>query len=471
MLSLDEYVDPKNQGTDGPLAASFSDVYTPFNHSWIAAFNSAGFEDKNDPILGNKMGPFSPPNSLDPESKQRSYSASAYFTPEVETRPNLDLLTETFVIKVLLEKSAADGFHATGVRVKDGKGQVNDIFAEQVILAAGALQSPVILEDSGIGSKAVLERNGTELLIENPGVGENLQDHAFTSVSFQVAKDQISADIVRDPEVAELVTKQYFETKTGPLSGIAFSLAYTPPVDLGGRMLPDDVKSLASEFINLDDPSLAQGVKAQYSHLKSLLEDPAESTCFYGLLLSQMHVKSTSKTSMKEAYSQQLPENFITTMAGLNHPFSRGSVHSDKSRPLVDPAYLSHPLDLEVLGRATQFLEKLVSQDALKGLLNAEVRIPKLAENIADLNIAKQITKDRLWTTYHPCGTAAMLPQELGGVVDSRLIVYGTDNLRVIDASIFPMITLGNIQATVYSVAERACDIIKEDWARGDKTS
>ena len=64
-----------------------------------------------------------------------------------------------------------------------------------------------------------------------------------------------------------------------------------------------------------------------------------------------------------------------------------------------------------------------------------------------------------------------MLPQELGGVVDSRLIVYGTDNLRVIDESIFPMITLGNIQATVYSVAERACDIIKEDWARGDKTS
>ena len=97
-------------------------------------------------------------------------------------------------------------------------------------------------------------------------------------MSFQVAKYQISADIVRDPEVAELVTKQYFETKTEPLSGIAFSLAYTPPVDLGGRMLPDDVKSLASDFINLDEPSLTQGVRAQYCHLRSLLEDPAEST-------------------------------------------------------------------------------------------------------------------------------------------------------------------------------------------------
>lgn len=92
-------------------------------------------------------------------------------------------------------------------------------------------------------------------------------------MSFQVAKYHISADIVRD-----LVTKQYFETKTGPLSGIAFSLAYTPPVDLGGRMLPDDVESLASDFINLDEPSLTQGVRAQYSHLRSLLEDPAEST-------------------------------------------------------------------------------------------------------------------------------------------------------------------------------------------------
>ena len=171
---------------------------------------------------------------------------------------------------------------------------------------------------------------------------------------------------------------------------------------------------------------------------------------------------------MSHAYSQQLSGNYITIMVGLNHPLSRGSVHiggnDPRSSPIIDPNYLSHPLDVEVLSRATQFMERIISQNAMKQLLKTKSRIPEHAI-LTDLESAKKIMKERLWTTYHPSCTCAMMPRDLGGAVNDRLLVHGTKNVRVIDASVFPMITLGNIQATVYAVAERACDLIKEDWA------
>jgi len=181
--------------------------------------------------------------------------------------------------------------------------------------------------------------------------------------------------------------------------------------------------------------------------------DPNESTCFYGLMPSQMHVQAEGKTSMQQAYSPQLPRNYITIIVGLNHPFSRGNVHIGGSNPRpdpkIDPGYLSHPLDLEILARGVQFIEKIADHTAMKQLLKTESRLPS-GVNLTDLESAKRVAEDRLWTTYHSSCTCPMMPRELAGVVNDRSVVHGTKNVRVIDASIFPMITLGNIQATVY---------------------
>lgn len=467
LLSLDSYMNVENQGTDGPVSATFPDAYGPFNEAWMAAFSGVGFSDHSDPILGRKLGAFTPPNSVDPKENKRSYSASAYYTKEIESRLNLDLLTETYVTKILLE-SSDECVTANGVQIYSKDGSVTDIYAEEVILAAGALQSPQILENSGIGSKEILERHGVEVLINSPGVGENLQDHCFSTVSFEVADGQISGDVARDPAVVEALLKEYEETRTGPLSGVPLSLAYVPPVDINGRMGPKDVASLTEAHIDVNNSNLHPGTKAQYAQLQSMILDPNESTCFYGLMPSQMNIHSEGKTSMRQAYSPQLPQNFITIMVGLNHPLSRGRVHiggSDpKSNPIIDPGYLSHPLDVEILARGTQFIENIANHQAMKQLLKTESRLPPLAD-LTDLESAKRVMKDRLWTTYHSSCTCAMMPRELGGVVNDRLVVHGTRNVRVIDASVFPMITLGNIQATVYAVAERASDLIKEDWA------
>ena len=178
---------------------------------------------------------------------------------------------------------------------------------------------------------------------------------------------------------------------------------------------------------------------------------------------------------MGEAYAfTNRPENFITIMVGLNHPYSRGSVTTpgpeDATKPpIIDPAYLSHPLDLEILARGTQFISTIASQPAFAALLKPAgegVTLPEYYDReINDLETAKRIVKDRLWTTYHPSCTCAMLPRESGGVVDDRLRVHGTRGLRVVDASVFPMIPMGNIQSSVYAVAERAADFVKADWA------
>ncbi|KAF9698708.1 hypothetical protein EKO04_003343 [Ascochyta lentis] len=156
-------------------------------------------------------------------------------------------------------------------------------------------------------------------------------------------------------------------------------------------------------------------------------------------------------------------------MAVNNHPFSRGICHirsaNPKDKPILDPRYLSHPLDLEVLARQTQYIETIVETKPFASLLKSSGRLPG-GKEATSLDGAEEIVKERLFSTFHPTGTCAMMTEEIGGVVDTRLRVYGTKNLRVVDASMFPMETLGNIQATIYVVAERAADLIKEDWKR-----
>ena len=478
LLSLDETVDVSAHGNTGPLCTTFADAYGPLQQAWLSSFDSAGFTDKSDTIHGKHQGAFIPPNSVNPEGYQRSYAASAYFSGKVEDRENLKLLAETAVNKILLTRAKDGILEAKGVEIIATDDTLIRVYADDIILAAGAFQSPVILENSGIGSKEILTHHGIECLVDSPGVGENLQDHCFTTVSFEVADGVVTADMVRDPALVDALIKQYVESRSGPLSGVPLALAFTPPVDCHGVMDQDAVRVLVSPQsrdggrTEISKSTLLAGLKAQHDELRNLLLDPRESCLFYGLMNSQMNVKSAGKTSMPEAYAPQRPENFISIMVGPNHPFSRGSVHTagkdPKLHPVIDPKYLSHPLDLEIMARGTQFMEQIISQPAFRRFLKGKegLYLPEYAkDSLHDLEVAKRVVKDRLWTTYHPSCTCAMMPREMGGVVNDRLVVHGTRNLRVIDASVFPMIPMGNIQATVYAVAEKASDIIKEDWA------
>ena len=135
---------------------------------------------------------------------------------------------------------------------------------------------------------------------------------------------------------------------------------------------------------------------------------------------------------------------------------------------------MSHPLDPEILGRHMAALDQLFAAEPLAGLLKpGGRRLPtgsplfdpaKTASPEERLEAGREHARRYIRSTSHPVGTCAMLPKEKGGVVDERLRVHDVKGLRIVDASIFPMVPLGNIQSTVYAVAERAADFVKEDW-------
>jgi choline dehydrogenase-like flavoprotein len=157
--------------------------------------------------------------------------------------------------------------------------------------------------------------------------------------------------------------------------------------------------------------------------------------------------------------------NYVSVIAMLAHPFSRGSSHitPDLSQsPEIEFNYLSHPLDTEILARHLRLIERLFQQPSFKRITKPEGRrLPRSHPfPITSLEQAKEVLPINSATNYHPCGTCSMMREDLGGVVDERLRVYGTRNVRVCDASVLPVIPRGNILTAVYAFAEKAVEII-----------
>ena len=434
-----------------------------------------------DPLTGEANGGFSNPSTIDPRTKMRSYAGNTYYNPDITKQSNLHVLTEALVEKVLFEiPSNGDVSNASIFAVavqftdKDGKRHVKGAKRE-VILAAGCLQTPKILQLSGIGDKNLLGSHGIDLIVDNKFVGKNLQDHPLAALSFEVADGVSTADVMRDPKVVEAIMNQYQTSRSGPFAaGAASSQAYMPVVDLldtKGRSELTQLleKSIDNERNNADFPAKKQ----QYELLRSILQSPDDASIQY--LMAPLQYNSSAGPSVHAMYSLEKPGNYMTILTCLSHPFSRGYVHiksSDpKEDPIFDPRYLSHPIDLEILARHLQYLEVLIRTEPLESMLKAGgKRIPE-GRFVSELETAKKHAIEAVVSNYHPSGSCAMMPKELGGVVNERLIVHGTRNLRIVDASIFPLSPRGNIQSSVYAVAERAADLIKQDLGEWAKTA
>ncbi|KAK6440690.1 hypothetical protein LTR95_003076 [Oleoguttula sp. CCFEE 5521] len=167
------------------------------------------------------------------------------------------------------------------------------------------------------------------------------------------------------------------------------------------------------------------------------------------------------------------PGNYFTILGVLEHPFSRGTVHITSSSPAVhpdiDPHYLEHPADIAILSKIALHVQNALAvtpplSDHLVG--NGTVLQP-VYRHLTEENVASEIRR-LMQSEYHPVGTCAMLPKRSGGVVDERFRVHGVRGLRVVDASVIPMLPRGNLQTLVYALAERAADFIKANLARPD---
>lgn len=452
-LGLD-YADTSLHGTSGPIQVSYGNFFSNITKVWSRTFSALGRKSVADPLSGDALGAVNAPGSVDPDKFTRSSAAAGYLKPDVRSRKNLHIVTKATVQHILLKEENGSTI-ARGVRYTTDDGQSHDVHGREVILSGGVFNSPQILELSGIGNPKILQALNVESIVDLPGVGENLQDHAMVGISLESTEPTL--DSFRDKAKMGAAFQEYQEKSSGPFTSGTFNQAYMPCMAMLSTTDEFDLKSLLDKHAKSDSP----GLQKQHHLVRSIVEDANKSSIQYLCAPVQARADQNSRPVSAEARLS----DYFTLYSSLSHPFSRGSVHirtkDVADAPLIDPKYFSNPVDRELLARHLHFLPTIYKTQPLAGLVKPNGRTIPADLNLESLEYARTLVETG-FTTYHPCGTCSMMPQEDGGVVDSELRVYGVKGLRVVDASVFPLIPRGNIQSSVYAVAEKAADIIKD---------
>ncbi|KAH8896811.1 GMC oxidoreductase [Thozetella sp. PMI_491] len=447
MIKSENYTGgPAGSGTDGPVHAVVNRIVPAHQDAFIPAVTGAfSIPENEDSLQGNPIGVMFQPSSIDPTHYNRSYSANAYL-PLAAENANLHILTDTTVAKVNLEALNATHQHATGVTLSDGT-----VFTanREVILSAGTVGTPGLLELSGIGQSAVITAAGVTPVIDLPGVGENLQDHLRVSTVYQLADNYTSFDVFKfNSALAASELNKW-------LAGEVSLWDYT-----------------ASGYIFANWPQ----VVGDDSQLKALSRDAVGASTDVGQLAKLAFLNDTSVPQVEVIFSDGYTglkgypasgsalfgKSFFTLIAGLMHPLSRGTIHINPAdphgKPIIDPKYLSNEADVQAMVEATKFCRRIAQAAPLQSVWVSEYE-PGVDAVSTDAQWRDYVLNSTL-SIFHPIGTAVMLPREDGGVVDPTLRVYGTSNLRVVDASVFPVQISAHIQTAIYGIAERAAEAI-----------
>ncbi|VUC29766.1 unnamed protein product [Clonostachys rosea] len=447
--------DPEVSGTTGPINVSYPNYYPATHQLWRQALNSLGVESNKTHLSGSNTGVWTCVNSITPQEQTRSFATTSYYVPNVH-RKNLFLLTEAVVDEITLELTD-DGVHkATGVTFTC-KGQQHHVSAKyEIILSAGTVQSPQILESSGIGNPEILTNAGKSIKVDNPNVGENLQEHIMAAIVFET-KAEARNDPQRGNKGPEAALEEYLRHKTGPLTTVPSCFCYLP----FEKAFPEGKFEDLSKLV-----SVLPGSSTQSHAIASGRFDPKQQ-------LGQIeYILDSGNWNPDFSPSQEDGKNYATIFQVLQYPFSKGSIHINSSsndasvnKPVIDPQYYRGPhglIDLEAMVHSIHFTGEIVRSEPLSNLLGPRVFPP--ASITIDDEYRDWVAKTTI-TDWHPVGTCSMGGSRgiEGGVVDHRLRVYGVQGLRVADASIMPLHISAHIQATVYAIAEKAAHMILQD--------
>ncbi|GLQ32193.1 choline dehydrogenase [Litoribrevibacter albus] len=408
----DEY-----RGDSGPLAVNNGNqMKNPLYKTFIKAGQQAGYFFTQD-YNGKQQEGFGPMHMTIKDGVRWS-TANAYLRPAMK-RSNLTVITHALVHKVLLEnksglenKAAGEGKAAVGVKYEH-KGSVEEVrCSKEVILSAGSVGSPHILQLSGIGNKAVLEKAGVQVTHELPGVGENLQDHLEFYFQFK-CKQPITLNSKLDWFNKFLIGARWFFKRDG--------LGATNHFESCGF-----IRSKAG----VEWPDL------QYHFLPAAMRyDGRSAFAGHGF---QVHI-------------------------GHNKPKSRGRIHITSADPKAKPSilfnYLQHEDDIEGFRDCVKLTREIINQPAFDEYRDGEIQPGEQVRTDEEID---HFVRQNVESAYHPSCSCRMGEDDLA-VVDSQTRVRGIDGLRVVDSSIFPTIPNGNLNAPTIMVAERAADLIKGD--------
>ena len=460
-LKPDPEYDARGHGFEGPIKTSFANWHPQVEEDWHQAVHStvlgADWHAPSDSWSGDHLGVHTNLSTIDRSNGfgTRSYSVTGYLEP-IMHRENLKVLTGANVERIILENSnGADTLKATGLVFSDGNERYTIKANREVLLCAGAIKTPQVLEVSGIGNRTVLDRAGIKCLLENNRVGENLQDHLMTCMVYDLADDQMSLDMLTDANTLQDAVRQYGTGKGGPLANSIDALCFVPVRHVAtalemGKLRETQLTGTA------EATALSQEMR---KILTGRLEDEKAASLhltFLGASLDPSRLDDQAAFLAPAAPGQ----NRVTVGVAICHPFSQGSVHIESSEPSqaprIDPAYLMDPMDLEMSSIGLRVADEAFRTRPLAQKIKGRVYPPENAD-LSSPEVRAEYIRSCAGGQYHPIGTAA-----IGSVVDSSLRVFGVNGLRVVDASVFPMHISGNIQATVYAIAEKAADIIKK---------
>ncbi|CAG8933952.1 unnamed protein product [Penicillium salamii] len=445
-------------GTSGPVRTGFNDTLMPVENEIIKACEEVtGIPNKPaDPWSGDHIGFYHTLGSVvrsGPNKGKRSYAARGYYEAHRATRPNLKVLCEALVNRVVL-----DGTRATGVSFTHNEVEYQVSGRREIIVSGGTIKSPQILELSGIGNPDVLKAAGVECKVANTGVGANVQDHAITLATFDVNPGVVTLDtFAQVPDAMAAAAKQYETEQGGPLSCIASMQGFFP------------AKKVLSEAELEEVVQSIRDVKPTSAfHEKQLAQIIAHIQSDHSANLQLVTVPATMEPEGIEHQSKLLPPRSADKPTGLTlamclqYPVARGSIHIGSADPTkspnINPNYGGHAADVSLLAAMLRWGDKVGENKNLKPSIMRR-SVPEASINLQDLDTGRKAVHDLVAGEYHICGSVAM-----GDALDSRLRVKGVEGLRVADASVFPNNVSGNIVSSVYAVAEKAADLIREDW-------
>ncbi|KIV78299.1 hypothetical protein PV11_10028 [Exophiala sideris] len=442
----------KFHGNNGPIHTSFNDWYSPFEVDFVEAAHAVTGTEKtiDDAWSGDHMGFYSSLGAVNrtDDPGRRSYAATGYLRPNIH-RPNLKVLTEAQATRILL-----DGTTAKGVEFVH-KGQKYGVHAtREVILCTGVIQSPQLLELSGIGDPEVLRAAAVDCVVENKGVGANFQDHVLGGLLYYLKPGITSLDALHGEEFMKMQQDVYEQTAKGPYASPGMMMGF---VSYASLVSPEELENTIKE---IKQKSLAKTdfEKAQEKVIVDQLRDSQFANLQTFCIGCRLDVaKGSDQTQFFSAPPKDRQQ--ISLLMCLEHPLSRGTVHIKSSDPLappeIDPGYFRNEVDAKILAAGMAWMDRVAKHPTLaKSLDERELPPPDASLDKEEERI--EYVKNHISTQYHLIGTCA-----LGEVVDNELRVKGVQNLRVVDASIFPGHISGNIMATTYAVAEKGADIIK----------
>ncbi|THH01625.1 hypothetical protein EW026_g1138 [Hermanssonia centrifuga] len=502
MKRLENYQKPCNNDThgyDGPIAISNGGQITPVAQDFLRASHAVGIpysDDIQDLTTAHAAEIWA--KYINRHTGRRSDAASAYVHSVMDVQDNLYLRTNARVSRVLFDdNNKAVGVAYVPSRNRANGGQLAETVVKarkMVVLSSGTLGTPQILERSGVGNGDLLRQHGIKVVSDLPGVGEQYQDHYTTLSIYRVSNDTITTDdFLRG--VKEVQKELFAEWEASPEKARLSSNF----IDAGFKIRPtaEELKEMGPEFNELWD---------------RYFKDKPDKPVMFGSIVAGAYAD----------HAQLPPGKFITMFQYLEYPASRGKIHIKSSNPYIEPffdsGFMNNKADFAPIRWSYKKTREIARRmDAYRGELTSHhphfhPASAAVSQDI-DIETAKQLLPDGLtvgihmgtwhrpskpydadkvhddikysaeddkaiddWvadhveTTWHSLGTCAMKPREQGGVVDKRLSVFGTENLKCVDLSICPDNLGTNTYSSALLVGEKGAQLIAEELGLKIKT-